>query len=307
MRPEIDVLLANSHHIASRAELLKLVGRARLDDEIRRGRLTAVFPRAYARPWDADEPSLRLAAALTSVGGDVALSHLTALAQWELPVPSDAPLHVTAFQPRHPRGVPGELVVHRTLLPLDAHLVAGLATVRPETAAVTSWPLLRGPEQRAPVIEGARRRLFAPRILMHLAEKMTWLRGMRDLRALVGQIAAGCESELELWGYTGVFAVPGLRHAVRQRSVRVGACTYRLDLAFEKERVAVELDGRAFHAGREQWERDIARDLALAIAGWQTVRLSHRRLTQDIEGCRRDVLAVLAARGVRGHRPVLAP
>jgi very-short-patch-repair endonuclease len=194
--------------------------------------------------------------------------------------------------------------VHRTLLPLDARLVAGLATVRPETAALTSWPLLRGADQRAPVIEGARRRLFAPRVLMGLAEKMTWLRGMRDLRLLVGQLVAGCESELELWGYTGVFAVPGLRHAIRQRPVRIGDRTFRLDLAFEEERVAVELDGRAFHAERDQWERDIARDLALATAGWQTVRLSHRRLTQDVEGCRRDVLAVLAA---RRRSPVLAP
>lgn len=304
MRPEIDVLLAERLRTASRGELLKLVGRAALDNEIRRGWLTAVFPRAYARPWDADEPSVRLAAALTSVGGDVALSHVTALAQWELPVPGDASLHVTAFQPRHPRGVPGQLVVHRTLLPLDARSVAGLATVRPETAVVTSWPLLRGAEQRAPVIEGARRRLFTPQLLMRLAETMTWLLGRRDLRHLVSQIVAGCESELELWGYTGVFAVPGFQHAVRQLSVRVGANTYRLDLAFEEERVAVELDGRAFHAERGQWERDIARDLALATAGWQTVRLSHRRLTQDVQGCRRDVLAVLAA---RRRPPVLAP
>lgn len=300
MRAEIDVLLAERLGTASRADLLKVVSRAALDDEIRRGRLIAVFPRAYVRPWDEDDPDIRLAAAVASVGGDVALSHLTALAQCNLPVPSAVPIHVTAFQPRHPRGVPGELIVHRTLLPLNALRAGRIATVRPEIAAVTSWPLLRGADQRAPLIEGARRRLFAPNTLLRTAEKMTWLRGVRELRCLVGQIAAGCESELELWGYTEVFAVPGLRHAVRQRSVRVGSRRFRLDLAFEEERVAVELDGRAYHSSREQWERDIARDLALATAGWQTIRLSHRRLTDDVAGCRRDVLAVLQAR--RRHR-----
>jgi very-short-patch-repair endonuclease len=299
MRTEIDVLLADAAQVASRAQLLTIVSRAALDDEIRRGRLVAVFPRAYARPWDADGPRVRLAAALASVGGDVALSHLTALAQWDLPVAAGAPLHVTAFQPRHPRGVPGELVVHRTLLPLNARLVAGFATVRLEIAVVTSWPLLRAADQRAPVIEGARRGLLAPHTLLRTAEVMTWVRGVRELRQLVGQVLAGCESELELWGYTNVFAVPGLDHAIRQHPVCVGRRDYRLDLAFEAERVAVELDGRAYHAKPDQWERDIARDLALATAGWQTIRLSHRRLTYDVDGCRRDVLAVLDARRLR--------
>jgi len=67
-------------------------------------------------------------------------------------------------------------------------------------------------------------------------------------------------------------------------------------MLYEAERLIVELDGRRFHASAGQWERDIARDLALAKIGWQTVRLSHRRLTSDVDGCRRDVLAVLATR-----------
>ncbi len=296
MRPEIDLLLAASNRTAARSDLLNVVTRAVLDDEIRRGRLVAVFPRAYARPFDADDPGVRLAAALASVGGDVALSHVTALGQWNLPVPSDTPLHVTAFQPRHPRGVPGELIVHRTLLPLGAGWCDGLPTVRPELCAITSWPLLDGTDQRAPLIEGARRGLLAPQVVLALAEKMTWVRGVKGLRHLVGQIAAGCESELELWGYSEVFDVPGLRHGIRQHPVTVRGHRYRLDLAYLAPRVAVELDGRAYHAGREQWERDIARDLALATMGWQTVRLSHSRLMTDVAGCRRDVLAVLAAR-----------
>lgn len=122
------------------------------------------------------------------------------------------------------------------------------------------------------------------------------LPGVRDLRRLVVDIAAGCESELELWGYRNVFAVPGLDHAVRQRVIVVVGQTYRADLAYEAERVLIELHGRAYHAAPDQWARDIARDLALATIGWQTVRLSHARLTGDVAAVRRDVLAVLAAR-----------
>ncbi len=99
-----------------------------------------------------------------------------------------------------------------------------------------------------------------------------------------------------------MFDVPGLRGGIRQRTLIAAGKVYRLDLAFEDEKVAVELDGRAYHAGTESWERDIARDLAVATLGWQTIRLSHRRLTTDVDGCRRDVLAVLAQRRQRTSR-----
>lgn len=243
-----------------------------------------------------EQPDIRLRAALASVGGDVALSHLTALARSNLPVPDGQPVHVTASQPRHPRGVPGQLVVHRTLLPLAAVEREGLPVVRVEIAAITAWPLLSGADQRAPLIEASRRRLISPDRVLTAAERMWWVPGIRELRHLVGLLVAGCESELELWGYTSVFNVAGLSDATRQRIVRVGGQTFRLDMAYEDEKVAVELDGRAYHASPARWESDIARDLALATIGWQTIRFSHRRLVSDPDGCRRDVLAVRAAR-----------
>lgn len=282
--------------IAARSELLRLMTRASLDDKIRRGELTAVFPRTYARPWDVELPEVRRRAALLSVGGDAALSHLSALERLSLPTLADSPIHVTAYNPRHPRGVPGELVVHRTLLPLDAIELDGLPVVCAETALVTSWPLLSGPDQRAPIIEAARRRLLTPSRLLDRAEKMWWVSQIRSLRELVALLAAGCESELELWGYTDVFNVPGLDDATRQLRVRVGDALYRLDMAYEQERLVVELDGRAYHSSREQTERDMRRDTALATIGWQTLRFSHLRLHNDIPGCRRDALAVRAAR-----------
>ena len=296
MDERIDRLLASTGGVAGRAELVRAVGRFALDNEVRRARLTAVFPRAYARPWDADQAGVRERAALVSVGGDVALSHLSALARWDLPVIDDAPIHVTAYQPRHPRGVRGELVVHRTLRPLAAAETDGVPVVRADEAIVSSWPLMSGAEQRAPLIVAARRGLVPPARIAPLADHAWWIRGIAGLRELVRLVLAGCESELELWGYTDVFDVAGLRDVTRQLVVRAGDRTYRLDMAYEEEMLAVELDGRRYHSGPEQWERDIARDLALATLGWQTIRFSHARLTSDVAGCRKDALAVRAAR-----------
>lgn len=296
VRDDVDEVLRRFGGVAERREFLRVLGRAAFDHEVRRGSLVAVFPRAYARPWDADPPAMRTRAALVSVGGDVALSHLTALAHWQLPTPPDAPLHVTAYNPRHPRGVPGQLVVHRTLLPLRPRELNGLPVVRPEVAIATSWPLLDGSAQRAPLITACRKRLVNDGMLTGVAERMTWIRGIRSFRDLVCLVLSGCESELELWGYGNVFAVPGLDDAMRQKVLRVAGKTYRVDMAYETERLAVELDGRAYHSSRDQWERDIRRDLDLATIGWQTLRLPHSRLTGDVAGCRRDVRAARAAR-----------
>lgn len=78
--------------------------------------------------------------------------------------------------------------------------------------------------------------------------------------------------------------------------VRAGGRRDRLVLAFDAERVAVEFNGWAYHGGREQRERGLRRDAALAAIGWLTIRLTHRRLTTDVTGCRREVLATLAHR-----------
>ncbi len=134
----------------SRASLVSRFGRHATDNAVKRRALVAVFPRVYAYPWDVDQPDVRRRAALLSVGGDAAISHLSALAIRDLPAPGDEPLPVTAYLPGHPRGVPGELIVHRTVRPLDAVEIGEVPVVRTETALMTSWPLLSGAAQRAP-------------------------------------------------------------------------------------------------------------------------------------------------------------
>lgn len=282
--------------VASRAALLSLVPRTVIDNEVRRNRISAVFPRTYARPWDTEDREVLQRAAVASVGGEAALSHTTALTRFGLLADDGGALHVTAFNPRHPRGITNRLIVHRTLLPLGAAWRDGVATVRPAVSLVAAWPLLEVEVATAAVLLACRTGLVLESDLVRAVARGSATRGITGLRRLTGLIAAGCESELEIWGYLSVFDIPGLRHADRQRWIEVGCQRFRTDMAYEEERLVVELDGRAYHASAQQWERDIARDLALARLGWQTVRLSHHRLTSDVDGCRRDLLEVLASR-----------
>ncbi|MGI8628207.1 MAG: DUF559 domain-containing protein, partial [Geodermatophilaceae bacterium] len=62
-----------------------------------------------------------------------------------------------------------------------------------------------------------------------------------------------------------------------------------LDAALPDVKLGIELDGAAFHGDRMARERDIARDAALAAAGWLILRFSYRRITADAQGCRRDI------------------
>lgn len=296
MRSEIDDLLERRGGVAARADLLTVVRREQLDDEIRRRHLVAPFPRAYCRPWDVEHPPVRERAALVSVGQPAALSHLTALRRWKLPQPATDAIHLTVPIGRHPVGRHPGLIVHRTRVPTRVRNIDGLSVVEPAIAVVRSWPILDGPDQRAPAIAAVRTRLVTPAELHAAAGRALGMPGRASLTKLVALLDIGCESELELWGYVGVFDHPGLRHAVRQKVVQVRGRFYRLDVAFEDERVAVELDGYRYHSTRGQREQDMSRDAALASIDWLTLRFSHERLHKDAVGCQRDTLAALAAR-----------
>ncbi len=298
MRSAIDDVLAALGGAASRAALLTTCSRNQLDDEVARGHLVAVFPRAYCRPWDVDRAPIRERAALASVGAPAALSHLSALRRWDLPAEDSAgeTVHVTVPISRHPVGRAPGLIVHRTRVPTRVRDVAGVPTVAPASAIVRSWPLVVDTERRTPAITAVRRRLVTPAELRAAGRVAPGLRGRRALASLIDLLEAGCESELELWGHVHVFDYPGLRHAVRQKVVPVQGRYYRLDVAYDEERVAIELDGHRWHSTRAQRESDMQRDAALASIDWITLRYSHARLHHDVAGCRRDTLATLAAR-----------
>jgi hypothetical protein len=122
--------------------------------------------------------------------------------------------------------------------------------------------------------------------------------GRAQLVRLLELIVDGCESELEVWGVTRVLpGPPRVPQWVQQYPIRLGnGRSVRLDAAYPQARVAIELDGAAFHGSREARERDLRRDTALAALGWVVLRFSYARLMADPEGCRREIEAVVLSR-----------
>jgi very-short-patch-repair endonuclease len=149
---------------------------------------------------------------------------------------------------------------------------------------------------RAAAISSVRRRLCLPRQVFAEVERRPCLRGRGALMQLIGLLADGCQSELEIWGCLQVLRAPGMPAFVQQRRVSVAGETFVLDAAYDDVQLAVEMDGAAWHGSREQRERDIRRDALLATIGWQTLRFGFRRLTSSAAVCQRDILAAYRAR-----------
>lgn len=269
------------------------------------GALLHVHPGVVMLPSAVDNPLARArAATLWSQG---ALSHDSALALWDILPPSGGPLHVTVPADRFPRRTTG-VVVHRTTVPLSPTRIRGVPVTGLVRSLVDTWDLAhrfakgrttagRGRARHA-VIESMRARRVDGASLRDESSARGKHAGRADLRALLDLVAGGCESELEIWGVTHVLPGPPRVPAwVQQHRIRLpDGRRVRLDAAYPEARVAVELDGAAFHGSREARERDLRRDTALAALGWVVLRFSYARLMADPEGCRREIEAVVRGR-----------
>ncbi|TYP87562.1 DUF559 domain-containing protein [Blastococcus xanthinilyticus] len=294
------------HGVTTRIELTLATSSSSVARWTAAGDLVHVHPGVVMLPGAVDDPLARARGAALWAKGP--LSHLSALALWDA-TPSWTPqLHVTVPADRYPRRT-GGVVVHRTTLPLPTTRIRGIPVTALPRSLVDSWdwahrtrrgqhpPGARAAARQA-VIETVRsRRLTVPTLRLE-ADACRKHAGRADLFRLLDLVESGCESELEIWGVTAVLPgpprvpAPSLQHAVRLGNGR----WVRLDAAWPPARVAVELDGAAFHGSREARERDLRRDTALAALGWVVLRFSYARLMSDPLGCRREIEAVILGR-----------
>ena len=261
------------------------------------GRLVQLSAGRYATPAAAAHWRTRIAAALH--GTDAVASHTTALSLWGLLSPLAGPVHVTVGVGASGRGSAG--VMRHRGLDVDWHRrrVDGLAVTSVERSLVDAWGSPAGCSRhdlRGAAISAVRRRMCTASALDAELALRPRLTGRAEFRRLIGLLADGCQSELEVWGCLQVLRAPGMPPFVQQRQVLVAGRRVFLDAAYDEVLLAVELDGAAWHGSRDQRERDIRRDALVATLGWQTLRFSHRRLTRDAQACRREILAVHDAR-----------
>ncbi len=272
---------------------------------VRAGRLLRPHPGVVALPHSLDRWRTRALAAVLATGGT--LTHTSALTVWRLSPETD-PVHVSIPARRRAPRRPG-LVVHRVRELTTDRLGPYPVTDLPRSL-VDAWGMAHGTAgaarlvevSRGAVIAALRERRVRPAQLRAEMVGHPALPGRGGLSELIRLVENGCQSELEIWGVREVLRGPGMPRVVQQHPVVLPFATVHLDAAVPELKIAIELDGAAFHGSAEARERDTRRDVALAALGWVVLRFSYRRLRTDPAGCRAEVIAVCAAR-----RALVAP
>ncbi|MDP5182448.1 hypothetical protein QOZ88_07335 [Blastococcus sp. BMG 814] len=183
---------------ATSEALTARINRKTLAAWVSAGRIRRIQPGVYALPAVADYWRLRVEAAVQACDG--VLSHHTALALWGL-LPPGGPVHLTVDLARSGRG-PAGVVLHRSRDVTDPlRRVDGLPVTCAERAVVDTWGRPHGTQRadlRAAAITAVRRRLCLPWQLAAEIERRPCLPGRAALTELVGLLADGCQSELEI-------------------------------------------------------------------------------------------------------------
>lgn len=217
-------------------------------------------------------------AASLAVPGAV-LAGPSAARMYAMPVPDSVPCVALArnSHPRHPVGQ----VLRDPLHPWDVHLLGGIpVTSRPRTVfdCVRLLPdpaaldlLDRALQQRWITLEDftSRVRGFAGR---HGAARMARLAQAAGAGAhsAAERLAAHL---LQVGRVTGWQANAEI-HDRRGRLIGIG------DIVFGRERLIVEVDGRAHHIAPDRFERDRDRQNRLVAEGWTVLRFTWRDLTR---------------------------
>lgn len=122
-------------------------------------------------------------------------------------------------------------------------------------------------------------------------ERNAGLRGFTEVRRLLAIAGGDTESAAERVFVGGLKAekIDGWVLQYRFRG-------WPIDVAWPAEKVAVEIDGWAFHRGVVQFERDHRKRNALAADHWIVLSFTWHQLTYELEDCLRQVIAALAER-----------
>jgi very-short-patch-repair endonuclease len=125
-----------------------------------------------------------------------------------------------------------------------------------------------------------------------LRHRGTW--GSLAMRRLLDRTGDRAHSELERLAVRLLRAAGITGFVVNYRTVLPGGRPVELDVAFVERRVALELDGWAYHAGPEAHRTDVRRANDIMAAGWTVRRFTWSDLLADPDGFVATVREVLA-------------
>jgi hypothetical protein len=273
-------LATRQHGVVSAAQLRRLgysasaIGRA-----ASAGRLHRLHRGVYAVGHRRLTKHAQCLAAVLACGRGALLSHSSAAWLWGLSWTYSVPVDVTV-----PRGARSKPSIHLH----QARALSDEARAHREGIPVTSVP--RTLLDLATVVSGER--------LERAIERSEQL-GLFDLRTVDSLLARtiGHPGTGRLKRALSAYREPAFTRSALERrflalvraaglptpSANMFVAGFELDMYWERERFAVELDGYQHHRTRAAFERDRLRQEELKLAGIETIRLTSRRLDREPE------------------------
>nr|NLI51344.1 DUF559 domain-containing protein [Propionibacterium sp.] len=282
MHPDLTEALAFGRGVLALAEEPAL--RHRVRRAVTAGELRRVLPGVYAQTAR-DLTAHQAGRALMAAHPEAVLVRESAAAchGWTEP-----PTECWAAARR--RSVPGFRFEDRTI---PEALVMSLDGVRVTSRALTA--LDRVDALGGAAIDDALRR-GVPLAALWDALALTPQRPGNDRRrALLRDSRDQPWSEAERAAHAALRA-GGVQGWTANLTIEVSGRRFVGDLVFRRQRLVAEIDGRAFHGPWEQRVRDMARDRALAAAGWVVLRFPAQLVLTAPETFVQEVRAALAAR-----------
>ncbi|MGI8727712.1 MAG: type IV toxin-antitoxin system AbiEi family antitoxin domain-containing protein [Solirubrobacterales bacterium] len=294
----IVALATSQHDLVTRSQLLALgMKRGMVTRRLRAGGLHRVHWGVYTLGTPNLTREGRWLAAVLACGCDAVLSHLSAGALLELLAVDPVVIDVSVSSQRRRRA---GLRVHRRSLPLAYHsiIVDGV----PVTTPVKTWfdlAAVVGTERlRTALSAGERDGKLDPVRLAALADAMPRQPGLRLARELLSSylpMPAQLRSNLER-----TFWEDWRQEDHPEPELNASYWGEEVDVLWRDRALVLELDGWRYHRTSVDRARDEERDLKLARAGAQVLRISDVLVDQDIGG------AISAIAEILDRRPVVA-
>lgn len=255
-----------------------------------------VHPGVYRLHAGVPLPETKVWAASLWLGPTVLLGDETAAWWWGvLPAP---PRTLTFLGSRRCRGQDWVRVVDTYVAAEDRWRHRGLPVASPAWSVLRAAAVREGRQPGAGValIDQAKQtRLVKQHDLRRALGRHAGCWGSTTMTTLLRRTDDGAHSELERLAVTALrrAGITGFRPNL---AVRLGeGRTVEIDIAFPERRLAIELDGFAFHSRPSAFRRDLRRLNALMAAGWTVRRFTWDDLLGDAEGFVAVVLELLAA------------
>jgi hypothetical protein len=216
---------------------------------------------------------------MTLTWPDAVLWGPSAVGLWLPNAPLPALGHIIGARSRHNRPA-YRLVARRASLPADELATVGGLRVQNLQAALVDALAVMEPHQADDLFSWVlTRKKVNTELFAQAVSRRCGARGIPAARRYLDMAKSGAASQGELKAHA-LLRRAGITGWVGNAEIRVADGTiYQADIFFEAERVIAEVDGYAYHSGRQAFQRDRTKHNKLATAGYQVLHLTWEDIT----------------------------